>query len=194
MAPLSARVTSLGCGLHQDVGRIAQHVFYMGRQSHHVRVTTMKELDQNSFHPLLKLPRQTCLSRSLNPPSCTAGEHSRKELSAIRRGAPAAFEEHLADAEVHLKLVKAHLAALAVAKLAKAGPPETAILPPPEPADSGIGTERVNVAPEERDRSPATRRGLRSGGGNPPRELPTLERGRTGCVLSAGVRIQQPTP
>jgi hypothetical protein len=66
-------------------------------------------------------------------------------------------EEHLADAEVHLKLVKAHLAALEVAKLAEADPPEAAILPLPEPADSGVSAERVEVAPEERDRSPATR-------------------------------------
>ncbi len=68
-------------------------------------------------------------------------------------------EEHLADAEVHLKLVKAHLAVLEAAKLANAGPPEAeaAISPPPEPADSGISAERIEAAPEERDRSPATR-------------------------------------
>ncbi len=67
MAPQSACVTSLGCGLHQDVGRIAQYVFYMGRQYHHIGVTTIKELYQSSFRPLLKLPRQTCLGRGLNP-------------------------------------------------------------------------------------------------------------------------------
>ncbi len=83
-------------------------------------------------------------------------------------------EEHLADAEVHLKLAKAHLAALAAAKLAEAGPQEAAILLPPEPAGSGVGAERVEVAPEERDRSPATRprggsaqRGRKSAEGTP---------------------------
>jgi hypothetical protein len=83
MAPHSACVTSLGCGLHQDVGRIAQHVFYMGRQSHHVGVTTMKELYQGSFYPLLMLPPDKDMSRPEFKPmtSCTKSEHSRKELS-----------------------------------------------------------------------------------------------------------------
>jgi hypothetical protein len=66
-------------------------------------------------------------------------------------------EEHLADAEVHLKLVKAHLAALEVAKSAEAGSLEIATLPPLEPADSKVGAERVEVAPKDRDRTPAAR-------------------------------------
>jgi hypothetical protein len=66
-------------------------------------------------------------------------------------------EEHLADAEVHLKLVKAHLAALDVAEPAEADPPETATPPPPKPSDGKTGAGRAEVAPEESDRSPATR-------------------------------------
>ncbi len=66
-------------------------------------------------------------------------------------------EEHLADAEVCLKLVKAHLAALEVAESAEAGSLGTATLPLPEPADSEAGAKRVKAAPEERDRSPAAR-------------------------------------
>jgi hypothetical protein len=83
-------------------------------------------------------------------------------------------EEHLANAEVHLKLVIANLAALEVAEPAEAGSLEMAIPPPPEPADSEAGAERVEVTPEERDRSPATRpragsvqRGRKSAEGTP---------------------------
>ncbi len=43
-------------------------------------------------------------------------------------------EEHLADAEVHLKLVKAHLAALVAMEPAGADPPEAVTLPLLEPA------------------------------------------------------------
>ncbi len=71
-------------------------------------------------------------------------------------------EEHLANAEVHLKLVKAHLAAREMARPAEAGSPEAAILPPPEPADDEADTGRAEMAPEERDRSPAARPRARS--------------------------------
>ncbi len=66
-------------------------------------------------------------------------------------------EEHLADAEVHLKLVKAHLAALVAMEPAEAGPPETAILPLPEPASGEANAGQAEATPEERDRSPAAR-------------------------------------
>jgi len=71
-------------------------------------------------------------------------------------------EEHLADAEVHLKLVKAHLAALEIAEPAEADSPEAAILPPPEPADDEADAGQAEMAPEERDRSPAARPRARS--------------------------------
>jgi hypothetical protein len=80
----------------------------------------------------------------------------------------------LADAEVHLKLVKAHLAALEVAEPAEMGSLGAVILPPPEPADDGADAGRIKMAPEERDRSPAARsrvrsaqRGRKSGEGAP---------------------------
>ncbi len=105
-------------------------------------------------------------------------------------------EEHLADAEVHLKLVKAHLVALEVAEPAETGTPEAAVLPPPEtasvrpvrgeprwPLRKGIGVPLSGPG-----------RGLCSGGGNLARERPTLERGRTGRVLSTSVRTRRPTP
>jgi hypothetical protein len=83
-------------------------------------------------------------------------------------------EEHLADAEVHPKLVKAHLAALEVTEPAEADSPEAAVLPPPEPASGEVSAERAEVTPEERDRSPAARprarsaqRGRKSGEGAP---------------------------
>jgi hypothetical protein len=106
-------------------------------------------------------------------------------------------EEHLADAEVHLKLVKAHLAALDVAEPAEAGPLETATLQRPEPSDGKTNAGRAEVAPEERDGSPATGpgQGLRSGGGSLRKRLregPPLVRGRSGRVLSTSARIWQP--
>jgi len=83
-------------------------------------------------------------------------------------------EEHLADAEVHLKLVKAHLAALEVAEPAEKGSPEAAVLPPPESASGEASAGKAEMAPEERDRSPAARprtgsaqRGRRPGEGMP---------------------------
>ncbi len=54
-------------------------------------------------------------------------------------------EEHLAAAEVHLKLVKAHLAALEVTEPAETGPPEAAILPPPNPADDEADAGRAEM-------------------------------------------------
>jgi hypothetical protein len=87
----------------------------------------------------------------------TAETHLRYEEGHLQPS-----EEHLADAEVHLKLVKAHLAALEVAKPAEASSLEAAILPPPEPADGEAGAKRVEMAPEESDRSPATRPRARS--------------------------------
>jgi hypothetical protein len=105
-------------------------------------------------------------------------------------------EEHLADAEVHLKLVKAHLAALEIAEPAEADSPEAVILPPPEPADDEADARRAETALRRGIRVPlpGPGRGLRSGGGNRPRDHPTLERGRTGCVPLTGVRIRRPTP
>jgi hypothetical protein len=105
-------------------------------------------------------------------------------------------EEHLADAEVHRKLVKAHLAALEVTEPAEADSPEAAVPPPPEPASGKASAGKAEMAPEERDRSPAARprQGLRSGGGDLAKVCHTLERGRTGRVLSAIVRTRQPTP
>jgi hypothetical protein len=58
MAPPSACVilacTSVGCSPNSTT------CFYMGRQSHHVRVTTLERLDQSSLHPPLEQQRQTC--------------------------------------------------------------------------------------------------------------------------------------
>jgi hypothetical protein len=66
-------------------------------------------------------------------------------------------EEHLADAEVHLKLVKAHLAALEVAEPTETDSPGAAVSPPPEPASGEACARRAEMAPGERDRSPAAR-------------------------------------
>jgi hypothetical protein len=83
-------------------------------------------------------------------------------------------EEHLADAEVHLKLVKAHLAALEVVEPAETGSPEAAVSPPPEPTSGEASAGRAEMAPEERNRSPAARprarsaqRGRKTGEGAP---------------------------
>ncbi len=67
----------------------------------------------------------------------------------------------MADAEVHLKLVKAHLAALEVAEPAKAESPEAAVLPP-GPASGEASAGRARMTPEERDRNPAARPRARS--------------------------------
>jgi hypothetical protein len=54
-------------GLHYRMYSKAQCIFFMGRQSRHVGVTTMEELDQGSTHPLLEHPRHNCPCRGLNP-------------------------------------------------------------------------------------------------------------------------------
>ncbi len=97
-------------------------------------------------------------------------------------------EEHLADAEVHLKLVKAHLAALEVVEPAETGRPNQRTARPMQGGPRWLLRKGIEVP------LPGPGRGLRSGGGNLPREHSTLERGRTGRVLSASVRIRWPTP
>jgi hypothetical protein len=89
----------------------------------------------------------------------TAEEHVATAESHLRyaEGHLQPSEEHLADAEVLLKLVKAHLAALVAMEPAGADPPETTALPPPEPASGEASAGRAEMAPEERDRSPAAR-------------------------------------
>jgi hypothetical protein len=110
-------------------------------------------------------------------------------------------EEHLAAAEVHLKLVKAHLATLEVAEPAETGPPEAAILPPPDPADNEDDAGRAEMGGPRWPLGkgigvplPGPGRGLSSGGVNLVRERSTLERGRTGHVLSTSFRTRRPTP
>ena len=105
-------------------------------------------------------------------------------------------EEHLADAEVHLKLVKAHLAALEVAEPAETGSPEAAVLPLPELASGEASAGKAEMAPEERDRSPAARprTGSAQRGRRPGEGMPHPGVGRTGRVLSAIVRTRRPTP
>jgi hypothetical protein len=66
-------------------------------------------------------------------------------------------EEHFTNAEVHLELVKAHLAALDVAEPAETGPLGAAAPPLPEPSGGETVAERAEVAPVERERSPAIR-------------------------------------
>jgi hypothetical protein len=87
-------------------------------------------------------------------------------------------EEHLADAEVHLKLVKAHLAALVAMEPVGANPPVAAALPLPEPAGGEASASRAEMTPEERDRSPAARPGVRSAqrGGEPGNKTPGFRR------------------
>ncbi len=106
----------------------------------------------------------------------TAEEHVVTAETHLRyaKGHLQPSEEHLADAEVHLKLVKAHLAALEVAEPAEADSPEAVVLPPPELASGEASAGRTEMAPEERDRSPAARpragsvqQGRRSGEGAP---------------------------
>jgi hypothetical protein len=94
----------------------------------------------------------------------TAEEHVATAKTHLRyaEGHLQPSEEHLADAEVHLKLVKAHLAALVAMESAEADPPETAALPPPEPASSEASAGRAEMASEVRDRSPAARPRARS--------------------------------
>jgi hypothetical protein len=89
----------------------------------------------------------------------TAEEHVATAETHLRyaEGHLQPSEEHLADAEVHLKLVKAHLAALVAMEPAEAGPPETAILPLPEPASGETSADQAEATPEERDRIPAAR-------------------------------------
>jgi hypothetical protein len=74
----------------------------------------------------------------------------------------------MADAEVHLKLVKAHLAALAAAEPPEAELCEAETLPSIELTGSKTGTARRSTAPEE-DRSPTpgprVERGSGSDGG-----------------------------
>ncbi len=94
----------------------------------------------------------------------TAEEHVATAETHLRyaEGHLQPSEEHLADAEVHLKLVKAHLAALVAMEPAGADPPETAALPPPEPAGDEASAGRAEMTPKERDRSPAARPRARS--------------------------------
>jgi hypothetical protein len=54
----------------------------------------------------------------------------------------------MADAEVHLKLVKAHLATLVATEPLETGPFETATLPPVEPTSNEAGADREEAAPE----------------------------------------------
>ena len=127
----------------------------------------------------------------------TAEEHVATAETHLRyaEGHLQPSEEHLADAEVHRKLVKAHLAALEVTEPAEADSPEAAVPPPPEPASGKASAGKAEMALEERDRSTAARprQGLRSGGGDLAKVCHTLERGRTGRVLSAIVRTRRPT-
>jgi len=53
--------------LYENVGRIEQRVFYMGRQSLPVGVTTMERLDLANFHNLLEHLRLTCPGWESNP-------------------------------------------------------------------------------------------------------------------------------
>jgi hypothetical protein len=94
----------------------------------------------------------------------TAEEHVATAETHLRyaEGHLQPSEEHLADAEVHLKLVKAHLAALVAMEPAERNPPEAVTLPLPEPASGEASAGRAEVAPEERNRSPAARPRVRS--------------------------------
>jgi hypothetical protein len=67
----------------------------------------------------------------------------------------------MADAEVHLKLVKAHLAALVAMEPLEAEPCGTAALPPIEPTSNEAGADREGATPEGgRDPTPRSRAGL----------------------------------
>ena len=66
---------------------------------------------------------------------------------AVRGRALQPSEEHLAVAEVHLKLVNAHLAALDVAESTEAGPMGTVAPPPPEPSGGETDVGRTEVVP-----------------------------------------------
>ena len=127
----------------------------------------------------------------------TAEEHVVTAETHLRhaKGHLQPSEEHLADAEVHLKLVKAHLAALVTMEPAEADPPEATALPLPGPASGEVSAGRAKMTPEERDRSPAARPGVRSAqrGRRSGDETPHPGAGRTGRVLSASVRIRRPT-
>ncbi len=68
----------------------------------------------------------------------------------------------MADAEVHLKLVKAHLAALAAAEPPEVELCEAETLPPIELTGGKADTGRRNAAPEE-DRDPTPRSGAERG-------------------------------
>jgi hypothetical protein len=57
----------------------------------------------------------------------------------------------------HLKLVKAHLAALDVAKSTEAGPMGTVAPPSPEPSGGETDAGQTEVVPKEKERSPANR-------------------------------------
>jgi hypothetical protein len=89
----------------------------------------------------------------------TAEEHVATAETHLRyaEGHLQPSEEHLLDAEVHLKLVKAHLAGLAAMESAETDPPEMAVLPPPALVSGKASAGQAEVAPEERDRSPAAR-------------------------------------
>ncbi len=127
----------------------------------------------------------------------TAEEHVATAETHLRyaEGHLQPSEEHLADAEVHLKLVKAHLIALVTMEPVEGEPPETAALPPLELIGDEASADRAGATPEERDRSPAARpkAGSVQRGANLTVKRSALERGRTGRVLSASVRIRQPT-
>ncbi len=71
----------------------------------------------------------------------------------------------MADAEVHLKLVKAHLAALVAAESLEVELHEVENLPPTELADGEAGTARRIAAPGK-DRSPTPRPGAGRGSGS----------------------------
>ncbi len=71
----------------------------------------------------------------------------------------------MADAEVHLKLVKAHLAALAAAESPEVGLHEAENLSPIESAGGEAGTAR-RVATSEGDRDPTPRPGTERGSGS----------------------------
>jgi hypothetical protein len=68
----------------------------------------------------------------------------------------------MADAEVHLMLVKAHLAALAAAEPPEVELCEAGTLPPVELTGGKADTGRRSVAPEG-DRDPTTRSGTERG-------------------------------
>jgi hypothetical protein len=101
----------------------------------------------------------------------------------------------MADAEVHLKLVKAHLAALTAMELLETGPFETATPPPFEPTSNEAGTDQEGATLGENG-SPTARPGAgpRSGGVDPMARRPAWERGSIGLAPSASARNRQLTP